>query len=96
VEPRSPFMGESQPGQVPLYRTRQRPMTLPPSQIWTRWFDASFPGNPWRENPKGSMLEDVEPSMGLRMRHVLATLCVASSLAVVTLGGSDLTGGFCL
>jgi hypothetical protein len=32
--------------------------------------------------------------MGLRMHQVLATLCVALSLALVTLGGSDLIGGF--
>jgi hypothetical protein len=34
--------------------------------------------------------------MGLWMGQLLATLCVASSLALVALGGSDLSGGFCL
>jgi hypothetical protein len=36
------------------------------------------------------------PSMGLRMCHLLATLCVASSLVLVALGGSDPISGFCL
>jgi hypothetical protein len=30
------------------------------------------------------------------MRQMLATLCVALSLTLVTLGGSDQTSGFCL
>jgi hypothetical protein len=34
--------------------------------------------------------------MGLWMRQLLVTLCVASSLALVALAGSDLTSGFCL
>jgi hypothetical protein len=34
--------------------------------------------------------------MGPRMCYMLATLCVASSLAMVALDSSDLTGGFCL
>jgi hypothetical protein len=33
--------------------------------------------------------------MGPRMHQLLATLCVASSLALVALGSSDLTFGFC-
>jgi hypothetical protein len=32
--------------------------------------------------------------MGLQMHHLLATLCVASSHALVALGSSDLTRGF--
>jgi hypothetical protein len=36
------------------------------------------------------------PSMGLWMRQLLATLCVTSSLALVALGGYDLSEGFCL
>jgi hypothetical protein len=32
--------------------------------------------------------------MGLRMRQLLATLCGASSLALVALDGSDPIGGF--
>jgi hypothetical protein len=47
VELGSPFTSKSQPGQVPLYRTRQG--LMPPGQIRTRWFQASFLGNPWRE-----------------------------------------------
>jgi hypothetical protein len=34
--------------------------------------------------------------MGLWMCQLVATPCVASSLALVALGGSDLSGGFCL
>jgi hypothetical protein len=34
------------------------------------------------------------PSVGPKMRHMLATLCVTSSLAMVALGGSDPTCGF--
>jgi hypothetical protein len=34
--------------------------------------------------------------MGLRMRHLLATLCVASLITLVVVGGSNPTGGFCL
>jgi hypothetical protein len=34
--------------------------------------------------------------MGLQMCQLLAALCVTSSLSLVTPGGSDLTGGFCL
>jgi hypothetical protein len=34
--------------------------------------------------------------MGPQMCLLLATLCVASSLALFALGYSDLTGGFCL
>jgi hypothetical protein len=34
--------------------------------------------------------------MGLRMRQLLGTLCVASSLALVALDGSDLTDIFYL
>jgi hypothetical protein len=32
--------------------------------------------------------------MGLQMRQLLSTLCVASSLALFALGGSDPTGEF--
>jgi hypothetical protein len=32
--------------------------------------------------------------MGQRMRQQLATLCVASSLAMIALGGSHLSSGF--
>jgi hypothetical protein len=32
--------------------------------------------------------------MGLQMRQLLATLCVTSSLTLVALSGSDLTGGY--
>jgi hypothetical protein len=48
VEPRSPFRGESQPGQVPLHRTRQGLVTL--GQIRIRWFHASFLDNPSRKS----------------------------------------------
>jgi hypothetical protein len=34
--------------------------------------------------------------MGPQMHQLLFTLCVASSLALVALGSSDLTSGFCL
>jgi hypothetical protein len=34
--------------------------------------------------------------MAPQMRQMLATLCVALSLALFALGGSDPTGGFCL
>jgi hypothetical protein len=34
--------------------------------------------------------------MTLRMRQLLATLYVTSSLVLVALGGSNATGGFCL
>jgi hypothetical protein len=33
---------------------------MPPGQIQTRWFQASFLGNPWRENPNGSVLAHTE------------------------------------
>jgi hypothetical protein len=32
--------------------------------------------------------------MGLQMHQLLATICVASSLALVALGNTDPTGGF--
>jgi hypothetical protein len=28
---------------------------MPSDQIWTKWFEASFPSNPWRENQNGSV-----------------------------------------
>jgi hypothetical protein len=62
VEPRSLFTGESQPGQVTLHRTRQWPML--PSQIRSRWFQASFLGNPWRENPDSLVLAHTEGREG--------------------------------
>jgi hypothetical protein len=34
--------------------------------------------------------------MGPQLRQLLATLCVASSLALFTWGGADPTGGFCI
>jgi hypothetical protein len=34
--------------------------------------------------------------MSLQMRQLLAIHCVTSSLALVTLGSSDMTSGFCL
>jgi hypothetical protein len=37
---------------------------MPPSQIQTRWFQACFLGNPWRENPDGSMLAHTEGHEG--------------------------------
>jgi hypothetical protein len=45
-------MGESQHGQVPIYRTKSEQMPLcPPVQILARRFHVSFLGNPYRENP---------------------------------------------
>jgi hypothetical protein len=68
VEPGSPFVGESQPGQVPLHGTKQGPMPST-SQIRTRWFHASFSGNPWWENPNGSVpthTEECEENLPVR------------------------------
>jgi hypothetical protein len=36
---------------------------MPPGQIQTRWFQASFPGNPWLENREG---HEGKPQPGLR------------------------------
>jgi hypothetical protein len=43
--------------------------------------------------PVGSQ---IIPSMGLRVCQLLATLCVASFLALFTQGGADPAGRFCL
>jgi hypothetical protein len=51
VESGSPCIGESQRGQVSLHRTRQGQM--PPGQIVARWFQVTFPGNPYRKNLDG-------------------------------------------
>jgi hypothetical protein len=94
------------------HRTRQGLMPPCPGQIQTRWFQASFLGNPWRENPDCLMsahMEGREGNLSVRtqiwslrmsgpldghwMCQLLATLCVASSLALVALGSSDPTGG---
>jgi hypothetical protein len=37
---------------------------MPPDKIWIMWFHASFPGNPWWENPDGSVLANIEGHEG--------------------------------
>jgi hypothetical protein len=37
---------------------------MPPSQIQTEWFHASFLGNPWRENSDGSVPDHMEGREG--------------------------------
>jgi hypothetical protein len=58
----STFMGESQPGQVPLHRTRHG--LMPPGQIETGWFQVSFLSNPLWENPDGLVPTHMEGHEG--------------------------------
>jgi hypothetical protein len=52
-----------------------------------------------RNLPPGTQIQSLRmppPSIGSQMCHLVATLCVALSLALFALDVTDLTSGFCL
>jgi hypothetical protein len=94
-------MGESQPGQAPLHWTRPGVLKHLSQVIPTGKTGMAQRQPTWRgvkETSRLGLRYEAQgcwvPSMGLQMHQLQVTLYVASSLALVTLGGFDPTSGF--
>jgi hypothetical protein len=62
VEPGSPFMGVSQPGQLTLHRTRQG--LMPPRPNLDQVVSSVYTSNPWQVNPDSSVQAHTEGCEG--------------------------------